>query len=77
MPLSPPATIGAQIAADIKAISATIPPTGVTDAILISIWAAVMTRIYADLALGAAVAPGSFIAPPLGGPVTGVGGPIT
>ena len=69
---------GSAIAAAVKAISASIPTgTPVSDAKQIEIWQAVVQKIYLDLAANAQVAPGLFVAPPLGGPVTGVGGPIT
>lgn len=48
----------------------------VSTAQLIQIWNAVKTEDTAQLAK-ADVAPGAFTAPAMGGPVTGVGGPVT
>lgn len=73
MPLSPPATIGAQIAGDIAGL---VPAAGtpITPTIIEAMWTAAVTRIYADLQSNAEVAPGTFTNG--GGPVGGTGGPI-
>jgi hypothetical protein len=81
MPLSPPATIGAEIAAAIQAIGVE-PGSPVTGAQLTAVWTAVVTKIYADLQGNAGVNPGAFEVIVTSGssagtyPVTGTGGPL-
>jgi hypothetical protein len=69
-----PLPVAQLIATAVKGV-APPPGTPVTDAQLKLIWVAVMTQIYLDLQQNMQVAPGSFVAPAGGGPVSGVGGP--
>ena len=71
-----PTTLGTAIANAIKAIS--IPAaSGISDATREEIWQAVATEIDSEYSANAEVAPGGFLAPVGGGPVTGVGGPVS
>lgn len=74
MALDSPSTVGAEIAAAVKAVGITAG-TPVTDAQLQAMWTAVYTQIYTQLTTKAAVAPGSMN---VGGtPVVGAGGPLS
>lgn len=70
-----PDTVGAAIAAKVQTMKPT-PGTPVTDAQLTALWKAIVKEIYDGLAAGQ-VAPGTFTTAVGGGPVTGIGGPIT
>jgi hypothetical protein len=74
MPLSPPATIGAQIAEAIEALDIQAG-TPVTLDQLKAVWTAAVTQIYNDLQANAGVQPGTFEVPGYG-PVEGLGGPL-
>ncbi len=77
MALTAPGTIAQEIVNDIKALSVQ-GGAPVTDAQLLAVWTAVVTRIYADLKANAQVAPGSYAVPsgPSAGPIVGDGGPL-
>lgn len=75
MPLNP-TTTGDQIAAFVQSVAPT-PGTAVTTDQLKILWEGIVKIIYDDLKQNALVAPGTFQAPSSGGPVTGVGGPIS
>lgn len=69
-------TTGDQIAAFVQSAKP-VAGTAVTTAQLKFIWEGIMNIIYTDLAANANVAPGSFSTIVGGGPVTGIGGPIS
>jgi hypothetical protein len=71
MPLNP-IPVGDAIAALVKS-SAPAPGTPITDAKLKELWEGIITLIYTDLKTNGIILPGTFTAPPLGGPVTGAG----
>ena len=75
MPLDPPPVWGQNIANLITALGIT-DSAPITPAQLAQVWTAVKTEDTAQLGKSA-VAPGTFVAPAMGGPVTGVGGPVT
>jgi len=74
MALDPPSVVGAEIATAVTSIGVE-PGTPVTPAQLIAMWTAVYTVIYTQLTTKAQVAPGSFANG--GGPVGGLGGPLS
>lgn len=75
MPMSPAATIAAQIKSDIDAIGI-VAGTAVTGAQITQALQAIVQRIYTDLQTNAQVNAGAFAVAAAPGPVTGEGGPL-
>ena len=70
--------MGDAVWAAVKATTGYVP-TAPADAKGKAVWEAICNAIVAHIAANAEVAPGTFIAPGGlgGGPVTGIGGPVT
>lgn len=58
-----------------KAYGGNVPLTAPQEAAGLAFWTGLATDLITELG-NAEVQPGSFVAPPGGGPVTGIGGPV-